>query len=80
VLNRVKSKRFPNTICGVVKQKYQFSWTSKKGMTNAKKVLARRIIDRVYANPIGSSLYFSSNGVNWGKEIYKQIGRHKFYE
>ena len=25
-LNRVKSKRFPSTICGVVKQKNQFSW------------------------------------------------------
>lgn len=26
VLNRVKDKRFPNTICDVVFQKHQFSW------------------------------------------------------
>jgi len=27
-LNRVNSKYYPNTICGVVWQKHQFSWTS----------------------------------------------------
>lgn len=27
VLNRVKDKRWPNNICDVVWQKYQFSWT-----------------------------------------------------
>ena len=26
VMNRVDDKRYPNTICGVVKQKHQFSW------------------------------------------------------
>jgi len=25
-MNRVKSKRWPNTVCGVVQQKLQFSW------------------------------------------------------
>lgn len=30
VLNRVKDKRWANTICGVVYQKYQFSWTTVK--------------------------------------------------
>ena len=28
VLNRTNSPRFPNTICGVVKQPYQYSWTN----------------------------------------------------
>lgn len=26
VLNRVKSKRYPDTICNVIKEKHQFSW------------------------------------------------------
>lgn len=29
-LNRVRSKRYPNTICEVVHQPYQFSWTLNK--------------------------------------------------
>lgn len=36
-LNRVKSKRFPNTICGVVYQKKQFSWTHEKPQKYSKK-------------------------------------------
>lgn len=28
VFNRVKSKNFPNTPCGVIKQKLQYSWSS----------------------------------------------------
>jgi spore germination cell wall hydrolase CwlJ-like protein len=32
ILNRVESKRYPNTVCEVVKQKHQFSfyWDGKK--------------------------------------------------
>jgi len=34
VLNRVKSRKYPSTICGVVLQKYQFSWTADKSKVN----------------------------------------------
>jgi len=34
VLNRVKSRKYPNTICGVVLQKNQFSWTRDKRKVN----------------------------------------------
>lgn len=30
VFNRVNSKHYPSTPCGVIKQKYQYSWTSDK--------------------------------------------------
>jgi spore germination cell wall hydrolase CwlJ-like protein len=30
VFNRVNSKHFPNTPCGVIKQRYQYSWTFDK--------------------------------------------------
>lgn len=41
VINRVKSKRFPNTICGVIYQKGQMSWTKSKVKRN-------RGFDKVY--------------------------------
>jgi len=34
VLNRTKSRKYPSTICGVVLQKYQFSWTRDKRKVN----------------------------------------------
>ena len=34
VLNRVKDKRWPSTICEVVWQKYQFSWTLEKEVSD----------------------------------------------
>jgi len=34
VLNRVNSRKYPSTICGVVLQKYQFSWTADKRKVN----------------------------------------------
>jgi len=34
VLNRVRSRKYPSTICGVVLQKYQFSWTADKSKVN----------------------------------------------
>ena len=49
-------------------------------MTNAKSRLAKSVVQRQHDNLVGNSLYFSSNGVNWGRSLYKQIGRHKFYE
>ncbi len=35
-MNRVKSKRFPNSVCGVVWQKRQFSWTHDGKSDNPK--------------------------------------------
>jgi len=34
VLNRVKSRKYPSTICAVVLQKNQFSWTRDKRKVN----------------------------------------------
>lgn len=80
VLNRVKSPHFPNTICKVVKQRKQFSWYPKKKLTNAKSKMARKIIKGHHTNPIGNSLYFSSNNVFLGQRLTYKIGKHKFYE
>lgn len=79
VLNRVKSKQYPNTVCKVVKQKKQFSWYPKGRMRNDKRKLATEILLGRHPNPVGNSLYFSSNGVNWGKPLAYKIGRHSFF-
>lgn len=51
-MNRVKSKRFPNTVCKVVWQKRQFSWThdGKSDRPTDKKAweLAQKIAEFVY--------------------------------
>lgn len=80
VVNRVKSSKFPNKVCKVVKQKNQFSWYKKgKKLTDAKIKLAYKVLREQVDNPIGACLYFSSNGVNWGKRLRFTIGRHNFY-
>jgi spore germination cell wall hydrolase CwlJ-like protein len=37
VMNRVKSKRYPNTVCGVVRQRKQFSWVDDSKSNNPTK-------------------------------------------
>ena len=38
-LNRVKSKRYPSSICSVVFQRKQFSWTHQKSWPKIEKIL-----------------------------------------
>lgn len=46
-LNRVKDKRWPNTICGVVYQPHQFSWTKdKRFFGKADTFLQNSVLDR----------------------------------
>lgn len=53
-MNRVKSTRFPNTVCGVVWQPRQFSWThdGKSDQPTDKRAwsTARKIANFVYTN------------------------------
>jgi spore germination cell wall hydrolase CwlJ-like protein len=88
-LNRVTSPKFPNSVCGVVYQKYQFSWT----LTKQYKIrnlaawqeslnLAR---DAIY-NGLPElenfkALYFHNKQVNprWNRKRLLKIGNHIFY-
>lgn len=80
VLNRVKSKRFPNTIAKVIKQKGQFS-PVRSGKFS--RVLARGARKDCYEaaraalkgeNPVGNALFFSA-----GRGKGQQIGNQHFY-
>lgn len=45
-LNRVSSSRWPNNVCGVVYQKYQFSWTINNPGRNLDTVQKQRSYER----------------------------------
>ena len=94
-MNRVKSKQFPRSVCGVVYQKTkgtcQFSWVCednksirnraawKESLQIAETIL---ILDRKYGI-IGSAKYFHADYVDpsWAehKKLIRKIGNHIFY-
>lgn len=94
-MNRVNSKHFPKTICGVVYQKAngvcQFSWVcerSKPVVNNANWQDSMTIAENILISNkkygiIGNATYFHANYVepSWAqtKKFVKQIGNHLFY-
>lgn len=93
-MNRVKSRSFPKTVCGVVYQRNtrgcQFSWTCgphsklEKNIYDESRKIARDVLTRnIRLVSIKNALYFHNTSIepNWtfAKPIV-QIGRHIFYE
>lgn len=93
-LNRVQDPRFPKDICGVVKQKTnytcQFTWFCENKVTNRQKQqyeLSREAALYVYANYeklkdiTKGALYYHADYVNpkWKLQKTVVIGRHIFY-
>lgn len=90
VFNRTESKYYPHTICGVVYQAKQFSWTAdyskwtrippKKYMDMARAFLANRdILQESYEHL--THFHHISIDPQWGKPITyaATYGQHKFY-
>ena len=94
-MNRVKSRQFPRTVCGVVYQKTkgtcQFSWVCQENKTIRSRSAWREslqiaenilISNRKYGI-IGTAKYFHADYVepSWAskKVLVKQIGNHLFY-
>lgn len=92
-MNRVRSKSFPKTVCGVVYQRNtrgcQFSWTcgGKTKFDRAKYVESKKIAYKVLAQnlrlpTIKNALYFHNTSVSpqWDfARPIKKIGNHIFY-
>ena len=94
-MNRVKSKQFPKTVCGVVYQRTnktcQFSWVCKQNKVVRSKEMwleSLRIAENILISKrrygiIGSAQYFHADYVNpsWAeeKQLVVKIGRHIFY-
>jgi len=93
-INRVKSGGYPDSICGVVTQKKQFSWyrpgkirSSGNSLFEEVRTIATQLYDEYYvANTyvdfVHGATHFHSTGVNpqWRKKkLVRRIGSHLFF-
>jgi len=94
-LNRTANSQYPNDICSVVKQPYQFSWYKGKmhlplkdlSTYNQIKTLAEQTIKDFKSkmkDPTNGALFYHTTEVNplWADPQYitTQIGNHIFYK
>lgn len=89
-LNRVNDERFASTICGVVYQPYQFSWTKERNLKVVDKQAWQESLE-IATTAINSGLdsmadfnamYFHSTKVKprWKLRKVAKIGNHVFYK
>lgn len=90
-LNRVSSSHYPNTICGVVYQKSQFSWVKRKNKTPSEhdawekslEIAEELLTDGKSSYPHLATHFANLNKVNpsWAKKFDKviTIGDHTFF-
>ena len=91
-LNRVRSKKYPNSICEVVYQHKQFSWTHDK-ISNVPKDqrlykrirdLSSKILRGKYKDPTNGAIHFHAKKCRpyWVNKVKKTvtIGNHIFYK
>jgi spore germination cell wall hydrolase CwlJ-like protein len=92
ILHRVQSRRYPNSICGVVYEPHQFSFVDDGSRTRARdpdawgaaKRLAGRIMhDGVEASLTRGAMFYHTVDVQpeWSASFVRtvKIGRHIFY-
>ena len=87
-INRTKSERFPSTICGVVYQKNQFSWTNKYSKVTINSKQWQEAKDAAFAAYMNTDIlgyfpatHFHNQTVSPGWKLKKvaKIGNHYFY-
>ena len=89
-LNRVKDTRFPKTVCGVVYQKSQYSWTKYNPKVKEQEQyaraerLAKEVIAGKHKDNTQGALYFVHVKINrnWLEKLTYTctIGNHKFFK
>lgn len=90
VINRKNSPRFPNSICGVVYQKSQFSFVRSGKMPAINKdskawrnavAIAHIAMNEHWESPVKGSLFFHATYVSPGWRLTRTgtIGNHVFY-
>jgi spore germination cell wall hydrolase CwlJ-like protein len=91
VLNRVQSSLYPNTVCKVVYQPYQFSWTLIQNPSvndlaawETARQVAAISLQKGFVSNVGTALDYHSIDVNprWAKsyKVTLRYGHHIFYE
>lgn len=91
-MNRVKAKYYPDTVCEVVWQRKQFSWTGLKLKYHAVKdtqawvnaiEIAQLFIDGGNWPGVGEATHYHTTAVspNWKDDnlLVAQVGNHLFY-
>lgn len=90
-INRMEHPKWPSTICEVVYQPKQFSWThliseqtpKETKAWGAAKIIARDVMIGNVDDPSMGAVYYHANYVNpsWAKymKLSKVIGNHLFY-
>ena len=86
-MNRVKSEKFANTICGVVYSKGQYSWTKYNPKVKEQEQyaraerLAKEVIDGKHKDNTQGALFFNSlHRKPNGTVCTVRIGGHSFYK
>jgi len=91
-LERVRSKTYPNTICGVVKDPGQFSWlwdkksdimTNEKAKKQAYSIAVDTLLGKYQNKVVGAQSYHNTSvKPYWTKSMVKvaQINNHIFYK
>lgn len=91
-MNRVESKRFPDTVCEVVWQRKQFSWTHiaqrHHAITDMSSwqqalVIAQLFLDGARVAQVGDATHYHANTVRpyWvaDNKLVGKVGNHYFY-
>ena len=90
ILNRIHSGRFPTSVCGVVRQRGQFSFVrgghipaAPRGSAAFHKAMsvARKVLDGSAERVAANALFFHARGISagWHATQVAQIGNHLFY-
>lgn len=89
ILNRVDSRRFPGTVCGVVTQRSQFSFVRGGRLPAARpgpqwetaKAVARAAMAEAWDSPVGEAMFFHATRVSprWNRAKVATVGNHVFY-
>jgi spore germination cell wall hydrolase CwlJ-like protein len=83
IKNRIASPAYPDTICKVVFQPGQFTWTATYILPRAdtdSKLLAQMFLDSKMVLINFDAIYFSTNKLTWPAVKVVKIGNHIFYK
>ena len=89
-LNRLKSRKWGNSVCSVVYSKAQFSWTLKKKLEKPQgqawadsQWIAHRVLHGERVPPLKDAMFYHAEYVkpSWRDPVAKiqQVGQHIFY-
>lgn len=83
-LNRVQDPRWPDTVCDVVYQPNQFSWTNHAPLPIDEPealLLAFQLASEAQPDPdFGTHYHSITIDDPWGLPLLGQIGNHRFYQ